>query len=95
MHGFPQTGPAYLEGQVVTAPQENLQYQDHKRNRAVSDTVNYLVKSTGEVQGGYSGAPVFLKRKTGEWFFGGVVSQGVPGDNYFFIVKPLLLMPML
>jgi hypothetical protein len=93
VYGFPKRKPFYLEGRLFSSPQENISYRDHKRDTAVSDKINYLIKCTGIVQGGYSGAPVFLKNDgTENWYFAGIVSQGVPGDNYFFVVKPLFLL---
>ena len=83
---------AYLEARLFSSPYENITYRDNKRNVPVSDTINYLIKCTTDVQGGYSGAPVFLKNDGSErWYFAGIVSQGVPVDNYFFVVKPVWL----
>ena len=83
---------AYLEARLFSSPYENITYRDNKRNVPVSDTINYLIKCTTDVQAGYSGAPVFLKNDdSDQWHFAGIVSQGVPGDNYFFVVKPVWL----
>ena len=83
---------AYLEARLYSSPLENITYQDNKRNVPVSDTINYLIKCRTDVSGGYSGAPVFLKNDGSDrWYFAGIVSQGVPGDNYFFVVKPVWL----
>jgi hypothetical protein len=89
VYGFPKIAPFHLEGRLFSAPGQNITYRDHKRNVDISDTINYLIKCSGPVARGYSGAPVFLKNDgSDEWYFGGVVSQGVPGENYFFVVKP-------
>ncbi|MEO6315288.1 MAG: hypothetical protein ABIU63_08585 [Chitinophagaceae bacterium] len=96
VYGFPKEAPFYLEGRVFSLPGERISYRDHKRNADVNDTINYLIKCGGEVQGGYSGAPVFLKNEDAStWHFGGVVSQGVPRENYFFVVKPVFLQQLL
>ena len=93
VYGFPKTNPFYLEGRLFSSPRENIAYRDHKRSTDVSDKINYLIKCKGAVQGGYSGAPVFLKNDgTDNWYFAGIVSQGVPDENYFFVVKPLFLL---
>jgi hypothetical protein len=93
VYGFPKTNPYHLEGRVFSSPGENITYRDNKRNVDVNDKINYLIECEGVVQGGYSGAPVFLKKDGSEtWYFGGIVSQGVPGDNYFFVVKPVFLL---
>jgi hypothetical protein len=93
VYGFPAIAPFFLEGMVFSSPGQNITYRDHKRNADVSDSINYLIKCAGVVRGGYSGAPVFLKNDgTDNWYFAGIVSQGVPGDNYFFVVKPSYLL---
>ena len=93
VYGFPKTDPFLLEGRLYSSPAENISYRDNKKNAAISDKINYLIKCDGMVQGGYSGAPVFLKNDdAAAWYFGGIVSQGVPGDNYFFVVKPAFLL---
>lgn len=82
-----------FRGTLISSLNENLNYQDRRRNVKVADAINYAVTTRSNVYGGgYSGAPVFIQDgKSRKWYFGGIVSQGLPIDRLVFIVKPSIL----
>ena len=89
--------PRMTTGQHNHKPNQLNMPKEKSKPRPSSDSASSPselgTKIIHYVQAGYSGAPVFLKNDgTEEWYFAGIVSQGVPGENYFFVVKPSFLL---